>query len=150
MARVVVHGEQVAAFLRSPEGDVGRLMISLATRVQDLAKAYVGYDARKPSGEEGGAHLRDTIVKRIVETPNGITVYVGSDHPIALLHHTGTRAHMIYPREPRTIGSDGKAHGGILAFEVDGHLVFATVVHHPGTKPNPYLTRPLEIVMNSV
>lgn len=136
MARVVIRGEALAAYLRSPSGEVGRHMISLATRVQELAKAQVGYDARKPSGEQGGQHLRDTIVKRIVEEPGGIAVYVGSSHPIALMHHEGTRPHVITPNK-----------ASVLVFEMDGQLMFATIVHHPGTKPNRYLTDSLEKVM---
>lgn len=139
MPRVVARGEAVAAYLRSPEGSVGRLMISLATKVQELAKAQVGYDASKPSGDQGGEHLRDTIVKRIVQGVGGITVMVGSSHPIALLHHEGTKAHEIRPRTAQ-----------VLAFEMGGQMVFATIVHHPGTKPNHYLTDPLTTVLRSL
>lgn len=140
MARVVIRGEALAAYLRSPTGDVGRMMISLAERVQALGKAQVGYDTRKPSGAEGGRHLRDTIVKRVIEMPAGIVVLVGSADPIALLHHEGTKAHEIRP----------KREGGVLRFEIGNEVVFATVVHHPGTKPNRYLTDPLETVMRAV
>lgn len=140
MARAVIRGEALAAYLRSPNGEVGRMMITLAERVQALAKTQVGYDTRKASGSEGGRHLRDTIVKRVIETPAGIVVLVGSADPIALLHHEGTKAHEIRP----------KREGGVLAFEIGGEVVFATVVHHPGTKPNRYLTDPLETVMRAV
>lgn len=149
MARAVIRAETIANFLRSPVGDVGRYIISLASQVQHLAKAQVGYDDRKapgrpdPSGgpnqPEGDQHLRDTIVKRIVQDVGGIVVYVGSDHPIALMHHEGTRPHEIRPRKAQ-----------VLAFEMNGQIVFATVVHHPGTKPNRYLTDPLRQVMASV
>lgn len=37
----------------------------------------------------------------------------------------GTRPHIIVPKDP----------GGVLAFEVDGKMVFAKNVFHPGTKP---------------
>lgn len=136
MARVVIRGEALAAFLRSPSEPVGRTLIALATEVQTLAKAQVGYDTRKPAGSEGGAHLRDTIVKRIVQEGNGIAVYVGSSHPIALMHHEGTRPHEIRPNKAQ-----------VLAFEMDGQVIFATVVHHPGTAPNRYLSDSLEKVM---
>lgn len=139
MARGVVRGEALAAYLRSPAGDVGRLLIALATRLQTLAKEQVGYSTNKPSGQEGGQHLRDTIVKRVVQTANGITVMVGSEHPIALIHHNGTRPHEIRPRT-----------ASVLAFEIGGQTVFATVVHHPGTKPNRYLTDPLRALQLAV
>lgn len=140
MARAVIRAEALAAYLRSPDGDVGRMMISLAERVKQLAVRQVGYDERKPSGQEGGRHLKDTIVKRVIDTPAGIVVLVGSADPIALLHHEGTRPHEIRP----------KREGGVLAFEIEGQVVFAAVVHHPGTKPNHYLTDPLETVMRAV
>lgn len=149
MARAVIRGEELAVFLHSPVGEVGRYMISLATRVQTLAEMQVGFDDRKPAGRPdagggpnqagGGQHLRDTIVKRIVQDAGGIAIYVGSDHPIALMHHEGTRPHEIRPRKAQ-----------VLAFEVNGQVVFATVVHHPGTKPNKYLTDSLTQVMASV
>lgn len=41
----------------------------------------------------------------------------------------GTRPHVIRPRKP----------GGVLRFGgAGGTVVFATVVHHPGTKANPF------------
>lgn len=40
----------------------------------------------------------------------------------------GTRAHEIRPKSARA-----------LAFRTSGGMVFATVVHHPGTKANPYV-----------
>lgn len=149
MARVVIRGEELANLLRNPAGEVGRHIITLAERVQTLAKQQVGYDDRKPAGRPdasggpnqaaGGQHLRDTIVKRIVQEPGGIAVYVGSSHPIALMHHEGTRPHEIRPKK-----------ASVLAFEMNGQVVFATVVNHPGHPGNPYLTRPLEQVMASV
>lgn len=42
----------------------------------------------------------------------------------------GTKPHEIRPRP-----------GGTLAFEIDGRVVFAKVVQHPGTAPNPYHER---------
>jgi len=45
----------------------------------------------------------------------------------------GTAAHVIRPRKAR-----------VLRFTLpDGSVVFARVVHHPGTKPNPYHVRTL-------
>jgi len=40
----------------------------------------------------------------------------------------GTRPHLILPKRARA-----------LRFEVDGEVVFARRVHHPGTQPQPYL-----------
>ena len=40
----------------------------------------------------------------------------------------GTRPHLILPKRARA-----------LRFEVDGEVVFARRVHHPGTQPQPFL-----------
>jgi hypothetical protein len=64
-------------------------------------------------------------------TRNGLEGRVGSPVKYALLHHEGTRPHVIRPRKS----------GGTLRFTVGGKVVFAKSVHHPGTRPNPYLTR---------
>lgn len=47
----------------------------------------------------------------------------------------GTRPHVIRPRAKQ-----------VLRFQVGGRTVFAKVVNHPGTKPNPFLDRALREV----
>jgi hypothetical protein len=49
--------------------------------------------------------------------------------------HGGTRPHVIRPR-----------HAQLLRFVVDGQVVYARVVHHPGTRPRPFLDRALRQV----
>jgi len=71
--------------------------------------------------------LRDSIrVKNmgdhIVIGPEGVDYGVYVEY--------GTPPHDIRPRT-------GKA----LKFEINGKTVFASVVHHPGTKPNPFAER---------
>jgi hypothetical protein len=53
--------------------------------------------------------------------------------PYALSHHEGTRPHWITPKTNEML-SFTSSRGG---------RVFATAVYHPGTKPNPYLSRQL-------
>lgn len=126
----------IATFLRSPGGPVLADQIRKGDRVQQLAKQQVGYDAKKPPGEEGGEHLRDTIVKRVVQGSRGPEVWVGSEHPRARLHHDGTEPHDIVPVRAK-----------VLRFTTTGGVtIFARRVSHPGTDPNPYLTGPLERV----
>lgn len=126
----------LADLLRGPSGPVVRYMTSKAERVQELAKEKVGYDADKAPGEEGGEHLRDTIVKRAVEGPRGVEILVGSEHERALMHHEGTAPHPIDASKAKT-----------LHFSVSGVEVFVTHVDHPGTRPNPYLVDALDQVM---
>lgn len=61
------------------------------------------------------------------------TVYtIGSDVYYAPYVNDGTRPHTIRPKRAQA-----------LRFTVGGKVVFAKVVHHPGTKPRPFLDRAL-------
>jgi hypothetical protein len=40
--------------------------------------------------------------------------------------------------------------GGVLAFMIAGKMVFTPVVHHPGTKPNPFMQNALEEARSKV
>lgn len=60
---------------------------------------------------------------------------VGSDVEYADMVHSGTRPHIIRPRSSK-----------VLRFKVGGRTVYARVVHHPGTKPRPFLDRALREV----
>jgi hypothetical protein len=128
--RAIIRGEALANYLRSPAGSVGRMMIGLAERVQSGARAQVGKKSH---------NLEHSIVKRIEQSTTGILVLVGSSLSYALLHHEGTRPHEIRPVK-----------ASVLAFEINGQMVFASVVQHPGTKPNHYLTDPLNQVVASL
>lgn len=48
----------------------------------------------------------------------------------------GTRPHIIRPRN-----------ASVLRFVVGGRVVYARVVHHPGTRANPFLDRALREVV---
>lgn len=62
-----------------------------------------------------------------------MTVEVYSLDPIAELVEFPTQPHLIVPRNA----------GGVLAFPMNGRTVFATIVHHPGTKGAFMLTTAL-------
>jgi len=57
---------------------------------------------------------------------------VSSDVEYAAMVNDGTRPHIIRPRNAQ-----------VLRFQVNGRTVFARVVHHPGTRPRPFLDRAL-------
>lgn len=61
---------------------------------------------------------------------------IGSDVYYAPYVNDGTRPHQIRPRSP----------GGTLRFMIGGRVVYAKVVNHPGTKPNPFLDKALREV----
>jgi hypothetical protein len=60
---------------------------------------------------------------------------VGSDVEYAPYVNDGTGPHIIRPRNAQA-----------LRFVVDGRVVFARVVHHPGTRAQPFLDRALREV----
>jgi hypothetical protein len=132
--KIIIDSKALDDMLRGPRGPVVMYMIKQADKVQTAAKKQCGYGA----GNSEYGHLRDSIVKRIMA--NGSSdpiIQIGSSHPIALMHHDGTAAHVIFPSS-----------ASVLAFEADWSdgMVFAPMVNHPGTKPNHYLTDNLRLV----
>jgi hypothetical protein len=57
---------------------------------------------------------------------------VGTNVDYAVMVHDGTRPHIIRPRSKQA-----------LKFTIGGQVVFAKVVHHPGTRAKPFLDRAL-------
>lgn len=127
MATFIADPVAMKHLLRSPDGEVGRYLTKLGSRVARLAKAQVGVDT--------GA-LKRSINYRVVQRYGGLTAVIGSDNRIALMHHQGTRPHIIVPRRAQT-----------LRFYSRGRIVYSKLVHHPGTKPNRYLTDNLRRVI---
>lgn len=125
---------KLADLLRGPSGPVMRRLIEDGEAVKDRARQLVGVHKPVP-GERRKRRpgtLRDSIVKR-VRGPG--VVEVGSEDPIALLHHEGTAPHVI-TGNPRLVFFWPKV----------GRLVSFPKVNHPGTRPNPYLTKALEVL----
>lgn len=104
----------------SPNGQVGKYLRKRAIILQALAKKQVGVQT--------GA-LRKSIRYQVVRDSKGLIATVGSGNRIALMHHNGTKPHIILPRRAQT-----------LRFYSHGRIVYSKLVHHPGTKPNKYLT----------
>lgn len=57
---------------------------------------------------------------------------VGTNVDYAVMVHDGTRPHVIRPVRKQA-----------LKFTIGGQVVFAKVVHHPGTRARPFLDRAL-------
>ena len=75
--------------------------------------------------------LASTIEIRRKTVVDGLQGEVGNFHSdYARWHHEGAGPHVILPRNAAR-----------LVFRVNGRLVFAKKVNHPGNKPNPYLSR---------
>ena len=130
--RLIVDGAELAYVLRSPQGPVARCVIERGTRVQR------GAQVRCPVRT---GRLKASIVKRpqIIGGEFCIAVVAAVDY--AYFVHEGTEPHEIVPRK-----------GKVLAFYWAGgptgaHVYFFKRIHHPGTKPNRFLSESLYLAV---
>jgi len=79
--------------------------------------------------------LLGSIEKRV----QGLEGSVGPTVPYAVYVEYGTAPHEIRP-----------VFSKVLAFEVNGRMVFSPIVHHPGTKPNPFVRKTMEDVQRKI
>lgn len=143
-SRVTIDPQKLAGFLRGPQSGVLRHELEVGAAVKRIAQRKVGvyrpepgdpFAARRISRRRPGT-LRDSIVVRVADRGAGLpSVMVGSDDPIALLHHDGTPPHVIRARRKP-----------MLVFYSHGAIRVVKSVRHPGTKPNRYLTDALREV----
>jgi hypothetical protein len=103
----------------------GPLRQKLVERLADVAWASAFWNAPRRTGK-----LASTIVKDVGDGVAAIDVLV----PYAMYVVKGTRPHIIRP-----------VNASVLAFQsASGKMVFTRLVHHPGTKPNPWLQQAAE------
>lgn len=114
--------------LRGKGGLVYNHIETLTDRLRRFARRDVGKDTRK---------LYNSIKSSVSVGRGGPVGTVLADSKIAKLHHDGTRAHIITPRRQNT-----------LRFPSRGRIVYTKIVHHPGTKPNRFLTDNLRRVID--
>jgi hypothetical protein len=109
--------------LNKPNGGLWRHIESKRIPALTGARRMVGVRTGRLQKSISWYHLR-----------NATGQYAGlkASAPHALMHHQGTRPHIIVPNE-------GKA----LRFQQRGVVIFRNSVMHPGTKPNPYLSAQL-------
>lgn len=127
MAKFVLSEAGYKELTQSPNGEVGRYLTVVGAKLKYLAK----YQAGRKTGA-----LMNSINYRLTRDSRGLVAVVGSDNRVALMHHQGTRPHIIVPRRAQT-----------LRFYSHGRIVYSKLVHHPGTKPNRYLTDNLRRVI---
>ena len=140
--RITWDNAALARLERSPTGPVVRDLIRRGNAVADAARrqiplGHVGVGGRAARG--GRLNLRDTVHVRLVHRAADVpTVRVGSEDPIAYLHHEGTRPHVIVPRR-----------ASVLVFwsNKSGRVIYNRRVLHPGTGPNRYLTDNLHLAV---
>lgn len=114
---------------QSPTGIIGQYLEKQARIIVALAKAQVG----KKTGK-----LQKSINHNLFVNAGSLTVNITANNKIAVIHHEGTKPHVIMPKHAKT-----------MRFSSNGKIVYAKIVHHPGTKPNKYLTDNLRKVIES-
>jgi len=120
----------IEVMLNSRGGTVNKHVEAKARKAQAIAKSLVG----KNTGR-----LAASISIQRSRTATGFEFTIGSMRRYALLHHTGTRPHVIVATPPKLLRFRGST----------GVIVHRRVVMHPGTRPNPYLTTALRIAMKT-
>ena len=113
------NGTELDFLLNNPAGNVGRDLAKRGRKVLDAARSQVGVDTGRLKASLKSNQSRDA---------RGQFVMVGSKLNHALMHHEGTRPHIITPSRSQ-----------VMVFNKGGRVIYATQVRHPGTKPNRYL-----------
>jgi HK97 gp10 family phage protein len=108
----------------------GALKQKLIERLTDIAFAAAFWGAPVKT-----RYLASTITKNVGQGEG----LVAANAPYAAFVEFGTAPHEIRP-----------VNGGVLAFEVAGKMVFTPLVHHPGTKANPFMKRALDETRSKV
>lgn len=128
--------------LYSPTGPVGHYLVRIGEVVKAEAMDKVGVYHQPPQDTRARARrpgtLRDSITTRFTIGATGPEIEVGSTDDIALIHHEGTEAHVITARNAPML---------VFYWPKAGGWIFTRQVHHPGTKPNHYLSDPMEQVV---
>lgn len=112
-------------------GLVGRHLHKTANRITQLAKLQVG--------KKTGSLMRSIRFQHMAANATGPGVKIGAYTHYALLHHQGTKPHIITPNKP----------GGNLVFRKGSRVIHTQIVRHPGTRANTYLTTPMRTVVGS-
>lgn len=117
---------RIERMLRLPGGMVYRNMERRVRRVE----------AEAIRGAPGS--MKQRIRVQIQRAPGGeFRGVVKVNHHAAIYVINGTRPHTIRPRKP----------GGVLRFTVNGRVVYARFVNHPGTKANDFLRKALRAAL---
>lgn len=123
---VVFRPAELDTLLNSPAGTVGRHLAAVGHQIMIAAKQQVGVDTGR---------LKNSIHMRHFRSGVGQLIEVGSSLNYALLHHQGTRPHLITPNRAQ-----------VLRFTAGSRVIYTHQVKHPGTRPNRYLTDNLYLI----
>jgi hypothetical protein len=124
ITKVVLYKPIINFELRNMYGMVGRYIRKVGQRIAWKARGQVGVKTGR---------LKASIRMKVIRNLGEVAVKIGGYTDYALLHHEGSKPHMIVPKKP----------GNQLVFMKGTKLIRTPVVMHPGTRPNKYLTRHL-------
>lgn len=113
-------------YLNNPRGTLGRYMRGRAVMMATAAKGQ--------AGKKTGALIRSI---KIMHSRGSLGQFftIGSNLNYALVHHEGSKPHIITPND-----------ANILRFTAGGRVIYTHKVNHPGTRPNRYLSDQLWMV----
>lgn len=116
--------------------DPGRIARTLRLRNGVVARRLAGRTERtaRIAEREAPGRMGNFVSWKVVDGPGGLQGVIVCDHPATRFVLDGTRPHIIRPRRKKA-----------LRFVVDGEVVFAAKVRHPGTRPNDFLGRALRM-----
>lgn len=113
----------IIAMLRDPVGIVGKDMERRAINVVALAKQNA---SGRPGPNVDTGRLRASIGSEIKVGPSGVTAVITANVEYASFVELGTPAHEILPRNKQALFWPGAPYP-------------VAIVHHPGSKPYPFL-----------
>jgi len=136
---VLIDNAELQRVLTGTGGPVVDALMVAGQIVKQGAQRRVGVWRQDPAdplpprrGGRRGGTLRDSIVTRLVTGgAEGVMVLVGSEDPIALIHHEGTEPHPIHARRKPFL---------VFYWPKTARVMRLRSVNHPGTQPNRYLT----------
>ena len=133
---VTVHDRGFRKAFQSETGVVGRWLKRKAVVIEELARVTVGVDSGALLASIDSMltrHQTGDLMARVGANPRErVTGY-------ALIHHEGSAPHIIRARNAQYLRFPNRRTGR--------GWVYAKQVFHPGTAPNPFLTRFLREVI---
>lgn len=130
-ARLVIDRSQMGAVLTGPQSKPVVLVQRAQRQVLNQAKINAPVD----TGQLRASHKAEPVVVSGDTVRTSISATGSAKQEYALMVHEGTGPHIIRPRRKK-----------VLSWKGPQGRVFAQQVHHPGTKPRPWLRKALEQV----
>lgn len=122
--------------------DDGKLQAQVMGRMDLFAKGFV---STVSAVAKGLAPVRSGALKASIHPdavrrsgPWAIESGISADAPYSAPVHQGARPHVIRPRHARA-----------LRFEIEGRVVFAQRVNHPGQRAQPFLSNAVHRVVSA-